>query len=618
MTSRRVTFLRCGTSTPAHAVEAPGFTDAAVASALASGQLPVATTVLDSPVAAWVVDPEEAHALAKRGIGPWRISVRYIGRREDVLDAIARTHAAFLRADSDRIGEAVALCALPGMATVAQCVVNAVDDALRAIDAGIGDLVIPAWSDHELAQLRAAAPTVMFIERGPFPVGTGVDAMRDALARPLLKAALDQLDGSSAARPRYDWAPGKDMPPPVPPRRLSAEWADAAWCGTEARTGIDHLAPDLAGVLDRSLAGMAPTRDEVERLFRARGEEVEAVAWVADQIRQRVCGNTVTYVVNRNINYTNLCYFRCGFCGFSKGPKSLNLRGDPYLVGADEVVRRSVQAWERGATEVCLQGGIHPDFTGDFYVGIVEGVKDALPEMHIHGFTALEVWQGAQTLGISVRDLLGRLRDAGLGTLPGTAAEVLDDEIRLHLCPDKIRTAQWAEVHIAAHELGLRSNNTLMFGHIDGPSSWANHIEVVREIQRRTGGLTEFVPLPFVHMGAPIYLQGRSRPGPTWDEVVLVHAVARIAFDGLIPNIQASWVKLGLEGGGRLLDAGCNDLGGTLMDENISRAAGAAHGQLATPEDFQRVIRGAGRTPVQRTTTYAIIEDPRPAFAGVV
>ncbi len=258
-----------------------------------------------------------------------------------------------------------------------------------------------------------------------------------------------------------------------------------------------------------------------------------------------------------------------------------------------------------------------PDFTGDFYVGIVEGIKAKLPAMHVHGFTALEVWQGAQTLGISVRDLLIRLRDAGLGTLPGTAAEVLDDGVRRHLCPDKIRTAQWAQVHITAHELGLRSNNTLMFGHIDGPASWANHLEVAREIQRRTGGFTEFVPLPFVHMGAPIYLQGRARPGPTWDEVVLVHAVARIAFDGLIPNIQASWVKLGLDGGGRLLDAGCNDLGGTLMDENISRAAGASHGQLATPEQFREVILAAVARPSSGRRTYGVIEDPRPAFAGV-
>ena len=482
---------------------------------------------------------------------------------------------------------------------------------------GAGDLIIDKWGPDAVAQLRDALPTVRLVERTLFPVGLAVDAIRETLARPLLKAYLDQIDGAGAARPRYAWAPGKDMHPPVPARRLSAQWDDVAWNDASARDGIDHLSPDLAGILDRSLSGEPPTRDEVERLFRARGEEVEAVAWVADRIRERVCGDTVTYVVNRNINYTNLCYFRCGFCGFSKGPKSLNLRGDPYLVSTDEVVARSVEAWELGATEVCLQGGIHPDFTGDFYVGIVEGIKAKLPAMHVHGFTALEVWQGAQTLGISVRDLLIRLRDAGLGTLPGTAAEVLDDGVRRHLCPDKIRTAQWAQVHITAHELGLRSNNTLMFGHIDGPASWANHFEVAREIQRRTGGFTEFVPLPFVHMGAPIYLQGRARPGPTWDEVVLVHAVARIAFDGLIPNIQASWVKLGLEGGGRLLDAGCNDLGGTLMDENISRAAGASHGQLATPEQFREVILAAGRTPVQRTTTYGVIEDPRPAFAGV-
>ena len=615
MTTHHVTFLRCGRSAPAHAVEAPVFTDAEVAAALSRGQLPVATTA-SHPAAAWIVDPDGAHALAKREVGPWRITIRHEGRREDVLDALARTHAVFLRATADRIDEAVALCALPGIAARAQAVVSSLDEAILAIAQGVRDLVVPPWDDEEIAGLRSAAPTAVLVERGPFPLGTAVDAMRDALARPLLKAALDQLDGSGAARPRYAWAPGKDMPPPVPTGRLSAEWADGAWHDAEARTGFAHVVPDLAGILERSLDGQAPTRDEIELLFRARGAEVEAVAWVADQIRRRVCGDTVTYVVNRNINYTNLCYFRCGFCGFSKGPKSLNLRGDPYLVGVEEVVRRSIEAWERGATEVCLQGGIHPDFTGDFYVGLVEGVKAALPEMHVHGFTALEVWQGAQTLGVPVRELLTRLRDAGLGTLPGTAAEVLDDDVRLHLCPDKIRTAQWAEVHITAHELGLRSNNTLMFGHVDGPSSWANHIEVARQIQRRTGGLTEFVPLPFVHMGAPIYLQGRARPGPTWDEVVLVHAVARIAFDGLIPNIQASWVKLGLEGGGRLLDAGCNDLGGTLMDENISRAAGASHGQLATPDDFERVIRAAGRIPVQRSTTYAVIEQPRPAFTA--
>jgi FO synthase len=344
----------------------------------------------------------------------------------------------------------------------------------------------------------------------------------------------------------------------------------------------------------------------VEALFRARGAQVEAVAWTADRLRERAVGERVTYVVNRNINYTNMCYFRCGFCAFSKGPKSLNLRGDPYLMGIPEIVDRAREAWQRGATEVCLQGGIHPEFTGDFYAGVVEAIKAEMPEMHIHGFTPLEVWQGAETLGVSVRSFLERLRDAGLGTLPGTAAEVLDDSVRQHLCPDKIRTSQWAEVMITAHELGLKATATIMFGHIDHPRAWANHYQVVREIQRRTGGFTEFVPLPFVHMGAPIYLRGRSRPGPTWDEVVLIHAVARIAFDGLIPNIQASWVKLGLEGGGRLLAAGCNDLGGTLMGEIITRSAGASHGQEVTPAQFEEVIRAAGRVPAERTTTYQL------------
>jgi FO synthase len=267
-----------------------------------------------------------------------------------------------------------------------------------------------------------------------------------------------------------------------------------------------------------------------------------------------------------------------------------------------------VEAWDRGATEVCLQGGIHPDFTGDFYVSVLSAIKERLPEMHVHGFTPLEVWQGAETLGLSVREFLTRLRDAGLGTLPGTAAEVLDDRVRLHLCPDKVRTAEWADVMLTAHELGLRSTSTLMFGHIDDPASWANHIEVLREIQRRTGGFTEFVPLPFVHMGSPIYLQGKARPGPTWDEVVLVHAVGRIALDGLINNIQASWVKLGLAGGRRLLSAGCNDLGGTLMNENISRASGAAHGQLATPEEIESAIRASGRVPARRNTVYELLD----------
>jgi FO synthase len=373
---------------------------------------------------------------------------------------------------------------------------------------------------------------------------------------------------------------------------------------------------ELGPILQRSLNGARPSRAELEVLLRARGDQVDAVAAVADQLRQRAVGDTVTYVINRNINYTNQCYFRCGFCAFSKGPRSLNLRGEPYLMSVEQVVHLAEEAVARGATEVTLQGGIHPGFTGDFYLEVVRALKDRLPDLHIHGFTPLEVWQGAETLGVTVREFLTRLRDTGLGTLPGTAAEILDDRVRAHLCPDKIRTAQWAEVMMTAHSLGLRATATIMFGHIDDPESWANHLEVIRQIQMRTGGFTEFVPLPFVHMGAPIFLQGRSRPGPTWDEVVLIHSVARIAFDGLIPNIQASWVKLGLDGGRRLLDAGCNDLGGTLMGEIITRSAGASHGTEVSAEEFEEVIRLAGRVPARRDTVYRLVDSSEPATRG--
>ncbi len=606
--SRTVTILRRGAAAPATCTEAAGFTDADLATVLSAGLLPVETAAGPTSVAVTVVDAADAPGLIADGREPWRIVVRHTSSRADTLDVLSRTGVAYLRTDITRISEAVSLCSLPACETRTQIEVDDVAAAVDAIALGIDDVVVTDWDDAAVAELRDRIVPDVLVERGALPPFLDIDLARERLSRPVLKVYLDQIDASGFRRPTHGWAPGVDMAPPVPPRRLSIAYSDAAW----ADRPFAPPPPDLATILDRSLDGIPPTRDEVERLFRARGDEVEHIAKVADTLRERTCGDEVTYVINRNINYTNLCYFRCGFCGFSKGPKSLNLRGAPYLVPIEEVVERAVEAADRGATEVCLQGGIHPDFTGDFYVSVCQAIKDRLPSMHVHGFTALEVWQGAQTAGVSVRDLLLRLRDAGLGTLPGTAAEILDDRVRLYLCPDKIRTAEWAEVHITAHELGFRSNNTLMFGHIDSPAAWANHFEVVRQIQRRTGGFTEFVPLPFVHMGAPIYLQGRARPGPTWDEVVLAHAVGRIAFDGLIPNIQASWVKLGLDGGGRLLNAGCNDLGGTLMDENISRAAGANHGQLATPEEFQQIIRDAGRIPVQRTTTYGRLDTPAP------
>lgn len=616
-----ITFCRTAATAPASpdqaaaargaGITAARITDAAAASAaLAGGLLPVALTedAAEADVAAYLVAPQAAMRLAERGVPGWRLTVTHDGTRSEVLDALARTHAAWLRTDLTRVAEAASITDLPALDAGVSVEVADIDEAVSAVRAGAVDLVVGAWDAERVGALREALAPARLVERVALPLFTEIDAARRVLATPVFSAWCNLVDGSGAARPRYAWAPGRDMEPPVPGRRLSAEWADSAWTAGVAATGLEGLHPTLAGILERSLAGTAPTRDEVEVLFTARGAEVEAIAQVADTLRERACGETVTYVVNRNINYTNQCYFRCGFCGFSRGPKSAGFRDDPYILEIHEVVHRSVEAWERGATEVCLVGGIHPSFTGDFYAGVVEAVRARLPKMHVHGFTPLEVWQGAATLGVTVREFLTRLRDAGLGTLPGTAAEILDDEVREHLCPDKIRTSEWADVMITAHRLGLRATSTIMHGHIDHPRSWANHYEVLRQIQRRTGGFTEFVPLPFVHMGAPIYLQGRSRPGPTWDEVVLIHAVARIAFDGLIPNIQASWVKLGLTGGARLLDAGCNDLGGTLMNESISRSAGAAHGQLATPEELEAAIRRMGRVPARRNTVYDILE----------
>jgi FO synthase len=354
---------------------------------------------------------------------------------------------------------------------------------------------------------------------------------------------------------------------------------------------------------------------EITRLFRARGHELHRLLAAADRLRRETCGDATTYVVTRNIQYTNVCYFRCGFCAFSKGKLAENLRGPAYLVPHEEIVRRAVEAWDRGATEVCLQGGIHPRFTGEYYLSIVRAIKSAVPDLHIHAFSALEVWQGAATLGVGLDKYLAALRAAGLGSLPGTAAEVLDDEVRALICPDKVTTDQWLTVHDTAHRQGLRSNNTIMFGHVDRPEHWARHLVRVRDQQRRTGGFTEFVPLPFVHMEAPIYLKGHARPGPTFAEVLLMHAVGRIALHPKIVNIQASWVKLGPAGVAAVLNAGVNDLGGTLMNESISRAAGAGFGQEMTPERMESLIRASGRVPRQRTTLYDDVVAERSAAA---
>ncbi len=375
----------------------------------------------------------------------------------------------------------------------------------------------------------------------------------------------------------------------------------------------DHWAPGEPGtvpfvvprdVLPLDLVGDELGEAELVSLFETQGRERERVLATADRLRRERCGDEVTYVVTRNIQYTNVCYFRCGFCAFSKGKLAENLRGPAYLVPLDEIVRRAEEAWERGATEVCLQGGIHPGFTGDFYASVVEAIHEAVPDLHIHAFSALEIWQGAATLGVGLDEYLGRLRDLGLGSLPGTAAEILDDEVRAVICPDKVTTAQWLDVHAAAHRAGLRSNVTMMFGHVERPVHWARHLLRAREQQTQSGGFTELVPLPFVPMEAPIYIKGRARRGPTFGEALLVHAVARLALDPVITNVQASWVKLGPEGVRQALAAGVNDLGGTLMNESISRAAGSEWGQELAPEAMEELIRSAGRVPRQRTTTY--------------
>jgi FO synthase len=575
-----------------------------VAASIAGSLLPVALHEGEGIPAAWVVDPATALDMAEAGVAGWRLTVLHDEGRAEVIDALARGGAAFLRSRRSAVSEAAEIVSLPGICAVVSVMVDTIGDAVAAVEAGARDLVLRDWATESIGQLRETLAGHLMVERTAFPPDVGADQLRDELPSDLFAAALAVSDGRGAARQATDWAPGRGLRVPVPPGRLSTEWTDEAW---RSGVGSGAIRPSIAGILDRAGRGAPPTRDEVETLFSARGAEVDAVAAVADVVRERAVGDTVTYVVNRNINYTNQCTFRCGFCAFSKGPRSLQLRGEPYLLEIHEVARRAKEAWDAGATEVCLQGGIHPGFTGDFYAAVTEAVKAAAPGIHVHGFTPLEVWQGAQTLGVSVRRFLERLRDCGLGTLPGTAAEILDDRIRSHLCPDKIRTAQWAEVMITAHELGIRSTATVMFGHIDGPGSWANHIEVLRTIQRRTGGFTEFVPLPFVHMGAPIFLKGKARPGPTWDEVVLMHSVARIAFDGLIPNVQASWVKLGLDGATALLRAGVNDLGGTLTDESISRAAGAVHGPATTPAEMEAAARSIGRHPARRTTVYEVL-----------
>jgi FO synthase len=401
---------------------------------------------------------------------------------------------------------------------------------------------------------------------------------------------LRQIDSEGLAR-IDSWSPGMGIILPET---------------TKVRSIISKpgISKEIENLLTRPETSPEWSENDIERLLCARGEGFEAVCIAANDLRKKVNGDVVTYAVNRNINYTNICTFRCGFCSFSKGNMSDNLRGKPYNLNMVEIVRRAKEAWERGATEVCLQGGIHPNYTGQTYLDICKEIKTAVPGIHIHAFSPLEVWQGAKTLRLTVSEFLHRLHDAGLDTLPGTAAEVLDDEIRKIICPDKLNTEQWLSVMRDAHDQGFRTTATLMYGHVERPLHIARHFIKLLELQRQTGGFTEFVPLPFVHMETPIFLKGKARKGPTFREAVLVHAVARLVLHPYFTNIQTSWVKMGPEGVKSCLNAGANDLGGTLMNESITRAAGAVHGQEMSPEKMENIIRNIERIPRQRTTLY--------------
>ena len=468
----------------------------------------------------------------------------------------------------------------------------------RLIDAGINDWggVSPVTPDHvnperpwpqvdRLADVTAQHGRTL-VARLPIYPAWAADADRwiaPAMRAPIIAAS--DVDGYGRAD---DWSPGLCLPEP----RLSAPPAPGV-----------HV-PAIRALADKAASGGELSEAEIVTLFSARGPDIDLVCAIADDLRAAVNGDTVTYVVNRNINYTNVCAYKCGFCAFSKGNMDEALRGRPYDLDREEVARRVVEAWDRGATEVCLQGGIHPHYDGNTYVSLARQVKAAVPDMHVHAFSPLEVHHGATTLGLSIADFLARLKDAGLGTLPGTAAEILDDEVRAILCPDKLTTDQWLDVIGTAHRLGLPTTATIMFGHVDRPVHWARHLIRIRDLQKETGGFTEFVPLPFVHMEAPLALRGLSRRGPTLREVRLMHAIARLALHPHIRSIQTSWVKLGPAGASLCLNGGANDLGGTLMNESISRAAGTQHGQEMPPETMEQLIHSLGRIPRQRGTAY--------------
>jgi 7,8-didemethyl-8-hydroxy-5-deazariboflavin synthase CofH subunit len=342
--------------------------------------------------------------------------------------------------------------------------------------------------------------------------------------------------------------------------------------------------------------------EQALQLATAEGPALDALIVAADALRRETVGDAITYVVNRNINFTNVCFVGCSFCGFARGPGA----PDAYFHSAQEVVRKTREAWERGATEVCIQGGLPRDLDGFFYRDILRAIKHALPAMHVHAFSPMEISYGVDKTGMPLRDYLQMMKDEGLGSIPGTAAEILDDRVRQQLSPNKLPVARWVEIITAAHELGIPTTSTMMYGHVEEPADWVRHILLLRSIQKRTGGFTEFVPLGFVHENTRLYKHGGARAGAQREDHLRVHALSRVLLHGAIRNLQVSWVKLGFDLSLECLKAGANDFSGTLMEESISKAAGANFGEFVCPEEFRRMIRSIGRVPAERSTTYKI------------
>ena len=395
--------------------------------------------------------------------------------------------------------------------------------------------------------------------------------------------------------------------------RLSREhasvllWYDTQEMATNMRNevasaALDACPAEVRDCLQEAMGGAELTFEQGLQLATAEGVALEALLAVADQLRRETVGDAITYVVNRNINFTNVCFVGCSFCGFGRGPGA----ADAYSLSFEEVVRRAREAWERGATEVCIQGGLPRDLDGFFYRDLLRAVKRAIPEMHVHAFSPMEIDYGVLKTGMPLRDYLQMMKDEGLGSIPGTAAEILDDRVRQELSPNKLPAGRWVEIITAAHELGIPTTSTMMYGHVEEPADWVRHILLLRAIQKRTGGFTEFVPLGFIHENTRLYRHGGARPGAKREEHLRVHALARVLLRGAIKNLQVSWVKLGFEMSLACLQAGANDFSGTLMEESISKAAGATFGEFVSPEEFRAKIRSIGRVPAERTTTYGI------------